>query len=118
MIKQDTVPISRDEYNRIEQFTNIVMTNEGKIDEKVRKTVYNVLYTTYRKIETTCLSKEERKEIRDNYNSSIDDVINGIKLIDAKRDNKELFFKTKNDIDTIKSIIVYVNSLSQNCKSC
>ena len=118
MIKQSTIPISRDEYDRIEKFTNIVMTNDGEIDENVRKTVYNVLYTTYRKIETTCLPKEERKEIRDNYNNSIDDVINGIKSIDSKSDNKDLFFKTKNDIDTIKSIIVYVNSLPQNCKSC
>jgi len=106
-------PISKEEYDTIRQFTDVVMSTDAGSDksENTKKAVYNVLYKVYRKLEAACVSKEEKAKLRDTYNKAMLETIKNTKNITRDNNDKELLEKTKKQIDVIKSIIAHIFNL-------
>jgi hypothetical protein len=112
---RNTVPISQEEYNLLDAFTQVIMKYDlGKEDEETKKIVYGVLYKTYRKIENSCIPKEERVSIRKDYNRLMTTMIKYNHIVDDDSVVTEAILEViKQYHNAIKSLILYVLELPQ-----
>jgi len=112
MLSPPYKPISREEYARIHLLTDIILFGIVEADDNdIRNTIFNLLYNTYRKIESACIPREEKDEVRFNFNTLMNDVIDKIKIMDEKNWEKDLFLETEKCVDSIRVLITHINSL-------